>query len=317
MSLSLNPGDGERPLHPRAFAVTVFWTLALLFLGSIVHATESSLACPDWPTCFGSMVPEMTGGVFWEHLHRLVAGGLVLMFGLATWLARREATDRPWMFRTGMAGLGLLLVQSVFGGITVIYELPSLVSTTHLALAFAFVALATVLTSSTAWRPRTRAANPEVARRLRNLAGASAGLVFAQSVTGGLVRHLDAGMSCPDAPLCLGQVVPPLVNPLITVHFGHRVLGFLTAAAVVALAVWASRVDLPPRLRRWTTFAAWLVVAQVLLGFASVLTVLAVVPVSFHTLVAATLIVVLVHVATSGAALAARLPTAMAGHGLE
>jgi heme A synthase len=105
-------------LHPRAFKVTVVWTLALLFLGSIVHATESSLACPDWPTCFGSMVPEMTGGVFWEHLHRLVAGGLVLMFALATWLAHRETGDRPWVLRACLAGLGLLVVQSIFGGLT-------------------------------------------------------------------------------------------------------------------------------------------------------------------------------------------------------
>ena len=35
-----------------AFAVAVAWTLGLLFMGSVVHATESSLACPDWPTCF-------------------------------------------------------------------------------------------------------------------------------------------------------------------------------------------------------------------------------------------------------------------------
>jgi heme A synthase len=287
----------NRDLHPRAYVATVFWTLGLLLLGSIVHATESSLACPDWPTCFGSMVPEMTGGVFWEHLHRLVAGGLVLLFAVATWLVRKEATDRPWMYRASLAGVGLLVVQSVFGGITVIYELPTAVSTSHLTLAFVFVSLATVLASSSAWRPTERIA-PPLADKLRNFAAVAVGLVFAQSVVGGLVRHLDAGMSCPDAPLCLGQVVPPLVNPLITTHFTHRVLGMVVLGVIVALAVWAARQDLPASVRRWTTIAAWLVVAQVALGFASVLTVLAVVPVSLHTLLAASLLVVLVHVAT-------------------
>ncbi|MEX2465652.1 MAG: COX15/CtaA family protein [Gemmatimonadota bacterium] len=278
--------------------VTVFWTLGLLFLGSIVHATESSLACPDWPTCFGSMVPEMTGGVFWEHLHRLVAGGLVLMFALATWLVRKEATDRPWMFRAALAGIGLLVVQSIFGGITVIYELPSLVSTSHLTLAFVFASLATVLASSSAWRPSVRI-DASRARRLERFATVAVGLVFAQSIVGGLVRHLDAGMSCPDAPLCLGQVIPPLINPLITVHFTHRVLGLVVLGAIVGLAVWASRADIPRSVRRWTAIAAWLAVAQVALGFASVLTVLAVAPVSLHTLLAVSLLVVLVHVATT------------------
>jgi heme A synthase len=286
-------------LHPRAFVVTVYWTLGLLLLGSIVHATESSLACPDWPTCFGTMVPEMTGGVFWEHLHRLVAGGLVLMFMLATWLARKEATDQPWMFKAGLAGLALLVVQSIFGGITVIYELPTAVSTTHLTLAFVFVSLATVLASSSAWRPTVRIDAPR-ARRLRRFAAIAAGAVLAQSVLGGLVRHLGAGMSCPDAPLCLGRVVPPLVNPLITAHFFHRVLGLAILGGIIALAVWAARADLPAAVRRWTTVAAWLAVLQVALGFTSVLTRLAVVPISLHTLVAATVLVVLVHVATVG-----------------
>ena len=136
-------------LHYRAFTVSVFWTLGLLYLGSVVHATESSLACPDWPTCFGTMMPEMTGGVFWEHLHRLVAGGLVLLFGLSTWLAKTPTQDQPWIFRACLAGLGLLIVQSIFGGLTVIYRLPDLISTTHLGLAFIFLALVTVLASAT------------------------------------------------------------------------------------------------------------------------------------------------------------------------
>jgi len=296
-------------LLPRAFRVTVVWTLLLLFLGSVVHATESSLACPDWPTCYGTMVPEMTGGVFWEHLHRLVAGGLVLMFSLATWLAHKEAQDRPWMIRACWGGIGLLLVQSAFGGLTVIYRLPDLVSTTHLSLAFSFLALATFLAASTS----APVASPPVPN-IRRWAAVGAGLVFVQSVLGALVRHMDAGMACPDAPLCLGQVVPPLVNAPITVHFFHRVLALIVAGYVVTLSVRVVRSPAPKALRRWAVVAGGLVVAQVGLGFASVLTVLAVAPVSLHTLFAASLLATLVYLATiaEGSRVTADAPLAAA-----
>jgi len=304
------PSRDDLMLHERAFRTSVVWTLILLYLGSVVHATESSLACPDWPTCFGTMVPEMTGGVFWEHLHRLVAGGLLLMWSLATWLAYREAGPRSGVFKASLAGMGLLLVQSLFGGLTVLYRLPDLVSTTHLALALSFLVLATVLASRAGESGSTRAGEavvgeaelPDSGRggarepRLRPWAAATAALVFAQCVLGGLVRHMDAGMACPDVPLCLGRVVPPLVNGPIVVHFLHRVFALIVTVAVLALAYRLHRSGLSRRVRRWAAVAAVLVVVQVGLGVASVLTVLAVLPVSLHTLVAASLLSVLAHV---------------------
>lgn len=296
-------------LHTRAFTVTVVWTLLLLYLGSVVHATHSSLACPDWPTCFGTMVPEMTGGVFWEHLHRLVAGGLLLMWALTTWIVWRELREeRPWIFTACLVGVGLLLVQAVLGGVTVLLRLPPAVSTAHLAAAFIFLALATVLASSTG-RSSGTDLQPRVRVGLRRWGVTAAVLVFTQSVLGALVRHTHAGMACPDAPLCFGRVIPPLASPLVALQFTHRVVALVAAFSVIWLAAWALRIHAPPVVRTWASWAAVLVLIQIALGFISVLTALAVVPVSLHTLVAASTLVVLVHVTTLGWSARAAAPT--------
>ncbi|MFQ5536110.1 MAG: heme A synthase [Gemmatimonadota bacterium] len=280
--------------HPRAFAVSVVWTLFLLFLGSVVHATGSSLACPDWPTCYGTMVPEMSGGVFWEHLHRLVAGGLLLMWILATWFAYRETSKDSPVFKGALAGVVLLLIQSLFGGITVLLKLPAWVSTTHLALALTFLVLATVLASATGW---ARTPTPDPSSRRWAVAGGI--FVFVQSVLGALVRHTDSGLMCPDAPLCLGRVIPPLGDPHIAIHFAHRAVGILAALVVIAFAFQATRTRAPRQVRVLASWAALLILVQVTLGFLSVLTRLAVVPVSLHTLFAAGLLAMLTHLATA------------------
>ena len=276
--------------HHRGFYVATVWTLGLLFLGSIVHATESSLACPDWPTCYGTMVPEMTGGVFWEHLHRLVAGGLVLIFAAATYVSWKPEAHRPAIRKWALAGIGLLIVQSVFGGLTVLLQLPAAISTTHLALAFLFLALATGLTvvTSPRWTSGEGAAIGLVG--LRRIALVGAVLTFLQSVLGGAVRHMDAGLVCPDVPLCLGQWVPPLETATVAVHFGHRVVGILLLVSLSVLAVRAMRELEPSVARTLALTAGALVVLQVTLGFLSVYMRLAVMPVSLHTLLAATIL---------------------------
>ena len=59
--------------------VTAIATYLLILIGGLVHGTGSSLACPDWPTCYGTMMPKMEGGVLVEHSHRLAAGSVVLL----------------------------------------------------------------------------------------------------------------------------------------------------------------------------------------------------------------------------------------------
>lgn len=286
--------------HHRAFVISVFWTLGLLFLGSVVHATESSLACPDWPTCFGTMMPEMTGGVFWEHLHRLVAGGLILFWCGGLYLTWKEKPTSPWIIKAAWAGFVLLLIQAVFGGLTVLFLLPDAISTTHLGLAFLFLALATVLALVTSpYWDRGLGPTEGIRHTLRKAAIGATLLTFGQSLVGAAVRHTDAGVACPDVPLCLGEWIPPFIHPLVALHFGHRVLGVALLVAVLGtghVAFWHGG---SPWIRKLGIAATLTAVTQVLLGFLSVYYGLAVVPVSLHTLLAAALLTLLVTLASS------------------
>lgn len=285
--------------HHRGFAITVAWTLALLYLGSVVHATESSLACPDWPTCHGTLMPDMEGGVFWEHLHRLVAGGLIIIFSGATYLAWKAEDPRRWILKASFAGLVLLLVQSVFGGMTVIFLLPDWVSTTHLGLAFLFLALATVLTVQTSRHQASAAADVSPAPgAVKPLAVGAAVLTFSQSILGALVRHTDSGLVCPDVPKCLGQWIPPLNSGRVALHFFHRLTAIALVVVVVWLAIKVIRHYGPGVMRNLAFGGVALTFAQITLGVLAVTTRLGVAPVSLHTLVAASMLAVFVGMAT-------------------
>lgn len=278
----------------------LLWTMALIFLGSYVHATDASLACPDWPTCFGTMMPEMTGGVFWEHLHRLWAGALVILFAVSVALLRRSHPGRIWLFRLGLAGIATLLAQSLLGGLTVLLRLPDAISAAHLAMALVFVALLTTLLARTGRDPVGAVDGGSGERLLALRMGVLASLlIYAQSMVGAWVRHRDAGMACPDSPLCLGRLVPPLEFGIVQLHYLHRVFGVLVALVVIACSwtlLWRSGS------RSVQLAGAALgggVAAQVLLGFLSVAARLDPVLVSLHTVLAATLLAVAVWVAAA------------------
>jgi heme A synthase len=168
-------------------------------------------------------------------------------------------------------------------------------------MALAFLSLTTVLAIVTSPARRSRRPLPEPANRDLRLWGTVAAVtVFAQSVLGGLVRHADAGMACPDFPTCGGQWIPRMSNALVGLHFAHRVVGVVATVAVLVLVWRLLRRRVEPRVRRFALAALGLVALQMTLGVVSVLSVLSVVPVSLHTLGAASLLWVLVTLSTWG-----------------
>src|SRR5258708_38159637 len=65
------------PAALRRFTMfTAAWAAFVIFAGGQVTSTGSGLAVPDWPLSYGMFFPPMVGGIFYEHGHRLVAGGV-------------------------------------------------------------------------------------------------------------------------------------------------------------------------------------------------------------------------------------------------
>ena len=81
-------------LHRYAVLLAVC-TLFLVVAGASVTSKEAGLSVPDWPLSYGQVMPEMTGGVFFEHGHRMVATTVGFMtIILAVWVALVET--RKW-----------------------------------------------------------------------------------------------------------------------------------------------------------------------------------------------------------------------------
>jgi heme A synthase len=270
-------------MREHRFAIaTALATFVLLIVGSLVHGTGSSLACPDWPLCYGSFFPKMENGVEYEHTHRLVATGVGSMTViLAVLLFLRK--DRG--LRLFGIGAALLVVfQGVLGGITVLYKLPRAISIAHLMTSMCFFSLTIVIALRTA--PSLPAASPDVAR-LRRPLGIAWGVVLAQIVLGGLVRHTASGLACLDVPLCHGSLWPAIAPEQVQMihRFGAVIAGVVAIA--VALRV---RSRATGALRVLALVPVFLVFVQIGLGVASVLSLLNLTTITTHLAVGALLL---------------------------
>jgi cytochrome c oxidase assembly protein subunit 15 len=277
-------GRAQGPARPRglhAFAVGVAAaTLLLVFAGGLVTSTESGLSVPDWPTTYGQNmftfpVSKWVGGIRYEHVHRLIASGVgLLTVVLAVWLARRE--PRRWVRRLGYLALAAVVLQGMLGGLTVLLLLPPAVSVAHACLAQTFFCLVVTIAvvTSPRWSPSSSAGSLRealAASPLGRTAAVTAGAVFLQLLIGAVMRHTKAGLAISDFPLSLGRVVPPLSSFPVAIHFLHRV-GALVVAALVGLCLFRSVRSHRRGLRRAGIALAALVVVQVGLGAATVLT---------------------------------------------
>ncbi|MEE4270484.1 MAG: COX15/CtaA family protein [Thermoanaerobaculales bacterium] len=191
--------------------VAVSATFLLVIAGGLVTSNEAGLAVVDWPNTFGSNMflyplAKMTGGIYYEHAHRLF-GALVGLttIGLAIRLWRRD--QRPAARQVATLAVGLVVIQGVLGGLRVTggFTLstaesdmaPSIaLAVVHgvLGQVFLGVIVGLAVATSTWWAKAPQAESRSSSGMDRTLQVWLLGVLVLQLVLGAIQRHLAQGL---------------------------------------------------------------------------------------------------------------------------
>ncbi len=125
--------------------VAVLLCYTTILLGGNVMASDSGLACPDWPTCHGTFAPPLSGGTGIEWTHRLAAFVLSASIALLTVLGLLFERSRPVLLRLTLASLATVVGQALLGGVVVESDLTVDLVLLHLALATALFGILLLL----------------------------------------------------------------------------------------------------------------------------------------------------------------------------
>lgn len=283
----------------RALAITACsLCLIVVVLGAYVRLSDAGLGCPDWPGCYGHLTPAgaaesgqaMDAGKAWrEMLHRYAAGtlGLLIVCLAAMTLAWRRERMAPLGLTLALPAI--VIVQGLFGMLTVTWRLKPLIVTLHLLLGLTTLSLLWWLVLALARRrggPWSHGAGLHGARltAARTLAWLALLALAVQIALGGWTSSNYAALACPDLPTCQGSWWPPAdfrsgywlwrdigSQGLVAIHLLHR-LGALVAGALLAAAAMVALATRPQGLvRRAALLVLALLCLQLTIGLTMVL----------------------------------------------
>ena len=262
-------------------------TYGLMVLGALVRANGAGLACPDWPLCFGEVVPAFDLKVGFEWSHRAVAGAVSLGLAAVTLASVRSGSARH-VRAPLIVAWGLLLVQVVLGGLTVLLRLAPWTVVAHLAVGTSFAITLLLISRTLAEGSGQR--RVDLPAGVAPVAVVAAAVLAVQVLLGGMVSSSGAGPICgPVFPDCLGRGWFPSFEGLIGLHVLHRANAVLVASLFSALFVLTRGSRAPREIARLSAVATALVWMQFGVGAANVLLGLPVEITGLHTALAAAL----------------------------
>ncbi len=211
--------------------LTLAMTFILVILGAFVRLSDAGLGCPDWPGCYGNLMPHHSvediraaeanqpGGPVsmakaWKEMaHRylaMIVGALIAAIMFAAWRNRRAWTQSPLL--ATLLG-GAVIFQAALGAWTVTMLLKPAIVTAHLLGGITILSLLAWLH----WRQAVgQSGRPGWAKGiiapkgLRIFALLALATLLGQIALGGWVSTNYAALACADFPMCDGKLVPAM-----------------------------------------------------------------------------------------------------------
>lgn len=256
-----------------AFGIAIA-TWMVMAIGSATRVMNAGLACPDWPLCYGTVLPteQMNLQVFLEWFHRLVASSVgfatIALFSLSWYFRKALPKWLPWAIS---GSLSLVIFQGILGGLTVIQLLRFDIVTAHLGTGLLFFSsLLAITTSLRNYQSNYQLDDAEVLNisqpnisqqktsKIAWLGLSATVLVYLQSILGALVASQWALHQCfATQDMCI----------VLNTHLIGVIPATLASIAVVITA-WLNKA-IAPILRRVALITGLLLIAQVAIGYAT------------------------------------------------
>lgn len=184
--------DADRWLA-RFGVVAAASVLLILPVGGIVTSTETGMAVPDWPTSEGFNMflyplSRMTGGLLYEHAHRLF-GALVGLTTMTLMIYALLVDRRRWVKVAVVGAFILVVIQGLMGGYRVTWDNTALriVHGFTAQIFFAFMCAIAAFLSIT-WKSDAAPTRAPVA--IRGFAWALVAAMALQILIGATGRHM-------------------------------------------------------------------------------------------------------------------------------
>ena len=265
-------GASLRRMFPAMAVASLVTALMAVTMGGVVRVTGSGLGCPDWPLCYGQVIPPWELTSWLEYLHRLsaaVAGVftfLMVVSGFARYGSR--GTTMHLVLVSGV----LIVIQAGFGAYTVLSELSPGVALIHTAIATSLVGVQAVIVARTVEPFRPQSVDVVWDNRwdrFRRLIVALAAVTLLVILTGAYVTRTEgASLACTSIPLC-GISVGDMAT-VHWIHMIHRVAAFLAVVFMVVAVIRAIGVG-QAGIVQFTWLMSAVLGSQVALGLGNVL----------------------------------------------